>query len=94
MESLLKTHPDHVDAYHVLGEIRHLQGLAGEAHYYLGVYFKETMQTRPARFHLEKALALMTDPSAEKKARRVLAELEPVGRQSAPGSEKPSTGGA
>jgi hypothetical protein len=58
--------PDYLPGTYYLGETYGRLGNLGEAHYHLGIYFKEKGRFKNARFHLNRALNLLAG-DAEKK---------------------------
>jgi hypothetical protein len=47
----------------------------GYAHYYLGIYYQRILNLKNADFHLQKALAMMNDPSKRDEIEKMLGEV-------------------
>ncbi len=65
-KTLVNMAPDYLPGTYYLGETYGRLGNLGEAHYHLGIYFKEKGRFKNARFHLNRALNLLAG-DAEKK---------------------------
>ena len=63
-------------AYYQLANIMNLKNEKGLSHYYLGLFYKESKDTRNAILHLAKALENMDDPAKIEKARALLKSLK------------------
>lgn len=58
LRELLRDAPDYLAARYLLGEVFGKLNNFPEAHYHLGLYYKEKGPDRTARFHLQRAMAL------------------------------------
>jgi predicted Zn-dependent protease len=65
-KTLVDTAPDYLPGTYYLGETYGKLGNLGEAHYYLGVYYKEKGSFKNAKFHLNRALSLLARDSARR----------------------------
>jgi predicted Zn-dependent protease len=78
--TLLNTVPDYLPGIYYLGETYGKLGNLGEAHYHLGIYYKERGQFKNAMFHLNRALNLLAKDSERKltieKALKELSEAQ------------------
>jgi len=64
-------------AYYFLGDIYGKMEKLGDAHYYLGMYYKNTKDIKNALFHLRKAATYSTaDPERAQHIRQMLEELQ------------------
>ncbi len=73
---LLKETPDYLPGRYYLGETLGKQEKLAEAHYHLGIYYKEKGPAKTARFHLKRALKLFArDPAKQEEIRRILKNL-------------------
>jgi predicted Zn-dependent protease len=72
---ILEKRPDYSKTYYYLGEIYGEMGQLGEAHYYLGTYYKYERKYSNAIFHLKKALDLLTDSEKIKNTEKMLGNL-------------------
>ncbi len=74
--TLLSTVPDYLPGIYYLGETYGKLGNLGEAHYHLGIYYKERGRFKNAMFHLNRALNLLAKDSERKLAiEKALKEL-------------------
>jgi predicted Zn-dependent protease len=74
--TLVKMAPDYLPGIYYLGETYGKLGNLGEAHYHLGIYYKERGQFRNAMFHLNRALNLLPKDSEKRLAiEKALKEL-------------------
>jgi predicted Zn-dependent protease len=67
-KTLLSYAPHYLPGTYHLGETYGKLGNLGEAHYYLGFYYLEKGRFRNARFHLNRALSLLSEGSAKRLA--------------------------
>jgi predicted Zn-dependent protease len=58
-KTLVNTAPDYLPGTYYLGETYGKLGNLGEAHYHLGIYYKERGRFKNAKFHLNRALNLL-----------------------------------
>ncbi|MBW2566492.1 MAG: M48 family metalloprotease [Deltaproteobacteria bacterium] len=65
-KTLVDTAPDYLQGIYYLGETYGKLGNLGEAHYFLGVYYKEKGRFKNAKFHLNRALNLFAKDSARR----------------------------
>ena len=73
---LLHTVPDYPQGTYYLGKTYGRLGNLSEAHYHLGMYYKEKEDIQNARFHLHRALTLFAkDPARQEVIRGVLKDL-------------------
>ena len=61
-ENLIAKHFDYTQALYSLGETYNKLGRQGDAHYYLGIYYKKKANLKSADFHLKRALENLADP--------------------------------
>ena len=64
--TLLNTVPDYLPGIYYVGETYGKLGNLGEAHYHLGIYYKERGQFKNAMFHLNRALNLLAKDNERK----------------------------
>ena len=75
-KTLVNTAPDYLPGTYYLGETYGKLGNIGEAHYHLGMYYKERGEFKNAKFHLNRALNLLAKDSERRQAiEKVLKEL-------------------
>lgn len=73
---LLAQSPGYLPGTYYLGETYGKLGHLAEAHYHLGLYYKEKGPAKTARFHLQRALQLSSrDPARQALIRKALKEL-------------------
>jgi len=65
-KTLVETAPGYLPGIYYLGETYGKLGNLGEAHYYLGIYYKEKGQIENATFHLNRALSLLSKDDQKK----------------------------
>jgi len=65
-KTLVNTAPDYLPGTYYLGETYGKLGKLGEAHYYLGIYYKEKGRSKNAGFHLNRALNLLAKDHAKR----------------------------
>jgi predicted Zn-dependent protease len=76
LRGLVKSHPDYLSGTYYYGETYGKLGNLAEAHYYLGMYYKEKGEIKNARFHLTHALKLFgQDPARQEAIKKALSEL-------------------
>ncbi len=75
-EKLLEKKPDYTRVLYFLGQVYGKQGRLGEAHYYLGIYYKNKGKFKNAIFHLKKALNNLSDADKKQKAKKMLKEIK------------------
>ncbi|MEW6673015.1 MAG: M48 family metalloprotease [Thermodesulfobacteriota bacterium] len=73
---LVAKNPDYEQAYYALGEASGRQGKPADSHYYLGIYYQKTGKPQNAFFHLNRALADITDPDKKQHIENMLKELK------------------
>jgi len=61
LKGLIKTHPGYGSGIRYLGETYGKLGNLAEAHYHLGMYYREEGDLKNARFHLTRALKLFAN---------------------------------
>ncbi len=71
-ETILEAHPDQKQIRHFLGEAYGKQKKLGDAHYHLGLYYKDKREFENARFHLKRALPYVTDPARKTEIEKML----------------------
>ncbi len=71
-QELLAQRPQFSKANYYLGEILGEMGKMGDAHFHLGVYYKQERNFKNAIFHLNKAVENLTDPEKKKSAQSML----------------------
>jgi len=75
-KSLVEKYPGYSLAIYYLGETYGKLGNLPEAHYHLGMYYKNKGPAKNARFHLERALELSSgDPARQETIREALKNL-------------------
>ncbi len=74
-KKLHKDFPENGEALFFLGQCLGEQGRLGEAHYYLGLHYRNNKNTENAIFHFKRALEKTRDPGLEEKIRKELKEL-------------------
>jgi predicted Zn-dependent protease len=75
-KTLANTAPDYLPGTYHLGETYGKLGNLGDAHYYLGIYYKKRGRFRNAEFHLRRALTLLAkDTERRLTIERALKEL-------------------
>ncbi|MEE8552368.1 MAG: tetratricopeptide repeat protein, partial [Desulfobacterales bacterium] len=74
-ENLIAKHFDYTRALYSLGETYNKLGRQGEAHYYLGIYYKKKGNLKSAAFHLKRALENLADPDKKAKIEEMLKEI-------------------
>lgn len=72
LENIIKQRPDYTPAYYYLGDAYGKQELRGNAHYYLGKYYRQRGDVKNATFHLKTALDHLTDPALVRETERML----------------------
>ena len=74
-EKLTSKQPDYPRAFYTLGETYWKLGKEGDAHYCLGIHYKNKMDFKNAAFHLKKALESINDPYKKAKVAELLKEV-------------------
>ncbi len=87
-EELLEKKSDNQQVYYFLGEAYDQLGRFEEAHYYLGIYFRNRGDLKSAAFHLKKASANINDPDKKRNIEKMLEEIRKVERPRAHNSTK------
>ena len=75
-ENLIAKHFDYTQALYSLGETYNKLGRQGDAHYYLGIYYKKKANLKSADFHLKRALENLADPDKKAKIEEMLEEIQ------------------
>ena len=75
-EELIAKNGYYKQTLYFLGETFGKMGKMGDAHYYLGIYYKDNREFGNALFHLKKALKLLNDPDKIRQTKQILAKLE------------------
>jgi predicted Zn-dependent protease len=83
--TLLQKDPSDKDAYLFLGNIYGQQERLGEAHYYLGIYYKMISRWKTAAVHLNKALQYTTDPKKKEELEGMLKTVQEESKREAAG---------
>jgi Flp pilus assembly protein TadD len=77
LKGVLDSSPEYLPVYYSLGEAYEKTGQQGEAHYYLGVYYRKKGNPKNARFHLMRALELSSgSPVKQEAIREALRSME------------------
>ena len=74
-EKLIENDPDYNQTYYFLGEAYGKLERLAEAHYYLGIYYKNKEELKNAAFHLKRALQDMKDQDKKLKIKQMLKEI-------------------
>jgi predicted Zn-dependent protease len=74
-EKLTSKQPDYPRAFYALGEVYWKLGKEGDAHYCLGIHYKNKMEFKNAVFHLKKALEDISEPYKKAKVEELLKEI-------------------
>ncbi|MDI6687441.1 MAG: M48 family metalloprotease [Desulfobacterales bacterium] len=74
-EKLIAKDPDYTMALYFLGNVYGKLGKAEDAHYFLGIYYKNKQNYKNAMFHLNRALNTITNPDKRTKIERLLKEI-------------------
>jgi predicted Zn-dependent protease len=74
-EELLEKKPNYQQVYYFLGEAYDQLGRSEEAHYYLGIHFRNKGDLKTAAFHLKKASANITDSHKKSNIEKMLEEI-------------------
>jgi tetratricopeptide (TPR) repeat protein len=78
---LLREAPEYLPGTYYLGETYGKLGDLPEAHFHLGMYYKEKGPPKNARFHLKRALELSArDPARQETIRKALKDLPRPGK--------------
>ena len=75
-EKLVSQQPKYPRAFYTLGETYWKLGKQGDAHYYLGIHYKNKKDFKNAIFHLKKALENIDEPYKTAKVEELLKEIE------------------
>ncbi len=82
LKELTERNPESVAAFYHLGKTYGQHGKMKEAHFYLGLYYKETGEQNNALFHLKKALELYSETEKKEEIKELMAEIKkPKGRR-------------
>ncbi len=71
-EELIENRSDYDQAYYFLGDSYGKLGNMAEAHYNLGLFYMKRFDPENSVFHLQKALAVATDPIRKEKIEKML----------------------
>jgi len=82
-DTILKRNPKETVVYLYLGNIYGMQEKTGEAHYFLGKYYKLKGRWKTARFHLEKASPLINDPKQKEEIETMLKQIRKITKSEA-----------
>jgi predicted Zn-dependent protease len=74
-EKLVSKQPNYPRAFYTLGETYWKLGNKSEAHYYLGIHYKDKRDFKNAIFHLKKALENTDEPYKKAKVEELLKEI-------------------
>ena len=74
-EKLIAKNPDYTTALYFLGNVYGKLEKLEDAHYFLGIYYKNKQNYKNAMFHLNKALKTITDPDKRSKIEELLKEI-------------------
>ncbi|OEU50641.1 MAG: hypothetical protein BA872_05885 [Desulfobacterales bacterium C00003060] len=75
-KTLVSSAPGHLRGTYYIGETYGKLGKLGEAHYHIGIYYKEKGRSKNARFHLKRALGYFAKDTEERLAvEKALKEL-------------------
>jgi len=74
-EKLTSKQPNYPRAFYTLGETYWKLGKEGDAHYCLGIHYKNKMDFKNAAFHLKKALESINEPYKKTKIEELLKEI-------------------
>jgi predicted Zn-dependent protease len=75
-EKLISKQQDYPRAFYTLGETYWKLGKKGDAHYYLGLHYKNKRDIKNAVFHLKKALENTDEPFKTAKVEDLLKEIQ------------------
>jgi predicted Zn-dependent protease len=79
--TILKRNSKETEIYLFLGNVYGMQENIGEAHYYLGKYYKLKGRWKTAIVHLEKALPLITDPKQKEEIETMLKRVKKIAKR-------------
>jgi predicted Zn-dependent protease len=74
-EKTIRLYPKYTSAYQYLGVSYGKLDKLSYAHYYLGIYNTRIANLKTADFHLQKALAMMSDPGKRDEIKKMLGEV-------------------
>jgi predicted Zn-dependent protease len=74
-ENLIAKHFYYTQALYALGETYNKLGRQGDAHFYLGIYYKRKANLTSAAFHLKRAWENLADPDKKAKIEEMLKEI-------------------
>jgi predicted Zn-dependent protease len=74
-EKTIRLYPKYTSAYQYLGVSYGKLDKLSFAHYYLGIYNTRIANLKTADFHLQKALAMMSDPGKRDEIKKMLGEV-------------------
>jgi beta-barrel assembly-enhancing protease len=72
---LIRKKPDYEMAHYFLGEAYGQRGQLADAHYHLGLHYKNKRDFKNTVFHLERAAEKTDDPAEKEKIREILEEI-------------------
>lgn len=75
LNELIQKRPDFTPALYQLGKTYGEQGQMEDAHFYLGLYYKDRHEHENALFHLQKARELATDSKRKQDIEKILDEV-------------------
>ncbi len=75
-DEIIAKRPNHAKALYSIGETYYKLENPGEAHYYLGIYYKYKKDIKNTIFHLEKALKTLKNPEKKEKVKEMLDKIK------------------
>jgi len=81
-EKLISKQPKYPRVFYALGETYWKLGKKGDAHYYLGIHYKNKRDFKNAAFHLKKALENIDEPNKRSKVEELFEEIRKKKRKS------------
>jgi beta-barrel assembly-enhancing protease len=81
-EKLISKQQNYPRVFYALGETYWKLGNKGDAHYYLGIHYKNKKDFKNAVFHLNKALENINEPYKKAKAEELLKEIGNISKKS------------
>ena len=79
----LKKNPKAAEVHRLLGSTYGMQDKLGRAHYHLGKYNQMKSRWKTARVHLQKALALISDPKQKEEVETMLKQVKKAAKREA-----------